>query len=569
MKIKKLLKRNLVATICVGILFNPVITAYCASSDTTEMQYATEVNNFFIESASSNQALIIKAADSDVSKNPTIQLNIKDFYNNDKEYIGLQFNLRAKLYDKDNKSIIVNCGHYDTGDKSNIKVEIPIDLYNYYKDISFSIEPTNVDGVCYYNTSGGIKYKGEENESYDIFLEIYENKIMKGSLTLTPPQKLEYKIGEELDLTGGMTKGNGVIESTLYGEDGVWDDFGTNLSLKNIDAYNFDNSKPGEYVIKYKPRNYNSVDEYDLTVKPKDFTVTVVDSERTDGATAKISIVDADTAENIKDVKAILFKCANNKNIAPDKDEIIAMWDTSIIPERMFTETDFAPNKYYYIGFENIPDGYNNNIRMYNRGYHFSSEEYFNFENDKDNAVWTVKLKADEPTPISDDTFLFRLYGRYIGIWEQPMNIGIVEIKDSEGKTVNILPLDNSFSLSDGDYTATLNVISKDYICFSDKIINFTVKDGKTETSLDYNVERSNFTDFGNGDSNNDEIIDMADSVLIMQSLANPSKYGVNGTDEHHITEQGLLRADIDGNGVTNMDALTIQNYLLGNFKIK
>ena len=41
MKIKKLLKRNLVATICVGILFNPVITAYCASSDTTEMQYAT------------------------------------------------------------------------------------------------------------------------------------------------------------------------------------------------------------------------------------------------------------------------------------------------------------------------------------------------------------------------------------------------------------------------------------------------------------------------------------------------------------------------------------------------
>ncbi|MBO7474243.1 MAG: hypothetical protein J6U00_09640 [Ruminococcus sp.] len=149
------------------------------------------------------------------------------------------------------------------------------------------------------------------------------------------------------------------------------------------------------------------------------------------------------------------------------------------------------------------------------------------------------------------------------------MNIGIVEIKDSEGKTVNILPLDNSFSISDGDYTATLNVISKDYSCFSDKIINFTVKDGKTETSLDYNVERSNFTDFGNGDSNNDEIIDMADSVLIMQSLANPSKYGVNGTDEHHITEQGLLRADIDGNGVTNMDALTIQNYLLGNLKIK
>ena len=54
-----------------------------------------------------------------------------------------------------------------------------------------------------------------------------------------------------------------------------------------------------------------------------------------------------------------------------------------------------------------------------------------------------------------------------------------------------------------------------------------------------------------------------------MQSLANPSKYGINGTDENHITEAGNHRADIDGNGVTNMDAVTIQKYLLGYFDIK
>ena len=68
-----------------------------------------------------------------------------------------------------------------------------------------------------------------------------------------------------------------------------------------------------------------------------------------------------------------------------------------------------------------------------------------------------------------------------------------------------------------------------------------------------------------NGDANCDGNVDMSDAVLIMQSLANPAKYGVNGTDEHHITEQGKKNADIAGNndGITNADALAIQKKLL------
>ena len=68
----------------------------------------------------------------------------------------------------------------------------------------------------------------------------------------------------------------------------------------------------------------------------------------------------------------------------------------------------------------------------------------------------------------------------------------------------------------------------------------------------------------GNGDANGDGTVDLSDSVLIMQSLANPSKYGIDGSDDSHITEEGYFRADVDGDGVTNMDALTIQKYLLG-----
>jgi hypothetical protein len=67
------------------------------------------------------------------------------------------------------------------------------------------------------------------------------------------------------------------------------------------------------------------------------------------------------------------------------------------------------------------------------------------------------------------------------------------------------------------------------------------------------------------GDANCDSSVNMADAVLIMQSIANPAKYGVKGSDNSHITEQGMKNADITGNndGVTNADALAVQKKLL------
>ena len=58
----------------------------------------------------------------------------------------------------------------------------------------------------------------------------------------------------------------------------------------------------------------------------------------------------------------------------------------------------------------------------------------------------------------------------------------------------------------------------------------------------------------------------MSDAVLIMQSLSNPDKYGLKGSDPTHITAQGLMNADVYENGssgVTNEDALQIQKFKL------
>ena len=57
--------------------------------------------------------------------------------------------------------------------------------------------------------------------------------------------------------------------------------------------------------------------------------------------------------------------------------------------------------------------------------------------------------------------------------------------------------------------------------------------------------------------------------VLIMQALANPQKYGINGSSDKHITEQGAANADVDtsSKGLTSNDALQIQLYLLHKIK--
>lgn len=67
------------------------------------------------------------------------------------------------------------------------------------------------------------------------------------------------------------------------------------------------------------------------------------------------------------------------------------------------------------------------------------------------------------------------------------------------------------------------------------------------------------------GDANYDGEVDMSDVVLIMQSLANPNKYGLEGTDPYHLIKEGADLADVDRSsaGITSNDALRIQEYLL------
>ena len=84
-----------------------------------------------------------------------------------------------------------------------------------------------------------------------------------------------------------------------------------------------------------------------------------------------------------------------------------------------------------------------------------------------------------------------------------------------------------------------------------------------SETTTSTTAEKS---DIVYGDANLDGEVSVADAVLVMQSLANPDKYGTTGSDETHLTDKGAKNADVAGNGdgVTSKDALAIQKFKLG-----
>lgn len=67
------------------------------------------------------------------------------------------------------------------------------------------------------------------------------------------------------------------------------------------------------------------------------------------------------------------------------------------------------------------------------------------------------------------------------------------------------------------------------------------------------------------GDANGDGNIALSDAVLIMQVIGNPDNYGVGGSDPLAISEEGAKNADCcnPGDGLTNLDALAVQRYLL------
>ena len=117
------------------------------------------------------------------------------------------------------------------------------------------------------------------------------------------------------------------------------------------------------------------------------------------------------------------------------------------------------------------------------------------------------------------------------------------------------------------DFCITLSELPKDLFGGSNEqpktTTTTTTTTGTTTVTTSTSSSESGNTLYG--DTNCDTRIELADAILIMQSLANPNKYGIGGTAANPLTEQGRINGDVDKatQGLTGDDALMIQEYLL------
>ena len=129
---------------------------------------------------------------------------------------------------------------------------------------------------------------------------------------------------------------------------------------------------------------------------------------------------------------------------------------------------------------------------------------------------------------------------KYIEENDIPCHINAIE----EIKAVDVVPDD------DISYVDEIAIAAK--ICRNLGLKPIGIMAASSESTKGINIDLYNSVQ---GDANCDTEMNMSDAVLIMQSLANPSKYS--------ITAQGQYNADSDDDGITNADALTIQKKLL------
>lgn len=183
------------------------------------------------------------------------------------------------------------------------------------------------------------------------------------------------------------------------------------------------------------------------------------------------------------------------------------------------------------------------------------------YKYDKKDNTYYIEVKWDGYTIANSGKKYQFTVGMYYGDKWDPTN-------DPGYKDLKIYEVDDAFF-------GTGNEVRTDNICVysGDKLVGGIEPDGSvpeipTQAPSEDTTTSTPATSSGRatssaiaanyGDSNCDEIVNLADAVLIMQYKANPSKYT--------ITDQGAVNADVsgDGDGVTNKDALAIQMYLLG-----
>ena len=387
-------------------------------------------------------------------------------------------------------------------------------------------------------------------------------KVNEG-LAYRTPREMEYNTNEDDDIT-------------LENLNGTY-----NIKVYSPDQYN------SSFFFEYSPDKGLYADgislfEVSFTLYPKDDNDVYIklvpkhskNDDKGDNCCVNVSVIDSETGEYIPNIHCNVYLNGSDYNIP------VAGWNSS--DYNIGCVRGLYAGQSYLLSLFDIPSGYicKNDV---NFSFDASNETkditLYAFRSENTNVyIKAIDISEERPKGnyISYKNYRFMGYDEFL-----------LEIYDTDGNVVYRNAAGEMF-LPDGEYTvkavspyfgynlpdesdpktkAAMNQIT-DYRIAANGELNITVKDGQmAEKCCFLFINEKEYSEATNyGDSNCDSTVDLADAVLIMQALANPDKYGLNGSSKLCITTQGLNNADVDSTikGLTSNDALCIQKYLLG-----
>ena len=623
MKSRKTLKRSLSAILCAAILLNPI-----AAANATELPggvpRSPEITEDYMEGKIPAYFNLWEVYASEEPDDST-------FIGQSPTYL-LWADISISICTLDGEEVEnMDLGEFYSGTETSIIAGLPTVIRDKYGDrskytVTIIVTPINLPyekTIVDINTMKTIDdfrfdYNNENEMRQDIYYSYVDEKAFieqSGVIHLKAPQKREYKIGEEFDVTGGSISGFGEITKNNRTE--VLDEWKVEerpLTKDDLDLSEFDNTKAGEYLIKAKPVNKNTFDynKYtDVTVYDS-FYVTVTDEDTTTSETQE-------TAPEDELISGQQFRLRFSKLISNDYDK---EQQTNVAKTENLSGMKF---KLACDIWDNSTDEGKNvdTIDMGNFDLGDASEitvtipeEILKKYNDTDRYVFDFTVKAAELPEDKvicgagcferdgSDTFLFTLSGdeTVFDIYVRDKTIGhiggylnltapdklVYNIGDELDLTGCVISGCGGAGVGENPYLSWDNFHHQPKIEELDvsefdntKAGEYTIRPKALTFSMTCDevcdeVEYSSFTvtvidnddknvSYVRGDANEDGTVDLSDSILIMQSIANPSSYGENGTNVSHITTNGMKNGDVSGNGdgITNSDALTIQKYML------
>lgn len=187
----------------------------------------------------------------------------------------------------------------------------------------------------------------------------------------------------------------------------------------------------------------------------------------------------------------------------------------------------------------------------------------------------TVKLAKKAAPEIKPYSYVFKVVDKETGELVNDASVSCVlrAAKDVDGHEMtssDLIMIDpsksNPFVYDYSQFKDFKSVSVSDFKCEGSAYsFDEAVPESTAENNITYYTIKVSRGDIAYGDANCDGVVELADAILLMQSLANPNKYGIDGTAEKHLTAQGKLNGDVDPSvkGITTGDALAIQEYLL------